>query len=600
MKFLQLAWYIFERNRQRRRKKLVSGGAGVDTAENILVLLAGQSNMVGTDTIVPLYTYDSLNDPTDARILQWSFDGQGTPAKANTLLLAQDPLLHPGTATTNRAVGPGMPFARALLPTLGANQKIVLVPVAVGGTGLVGDVWASPSGTQYVNARNALINALNTIPQSRLDYILWWQGENDMFYDRSAAAYQTAADAVFAGFRGAHAKAANASIIMGGIVQEYFYNAPTKRPIQYALANTPLRINKAYFIPPPVGSYTSGDTWHASSVAQRLIGSYWAAAKALPAAFTTSAPATPTGVQLEGEVISWIENGAPAYVVQSRAAGSADAWTDTIVYPEKYGVALRHHYVVPGAGDREARVLARSKAGDSAPSSALTYTIPVTAEPAWLWDHDYHNSANSGGNFTAIKSIGTDTVDWTIVGTIPRVLVNGIGAANVNNTLNAMYRAVRIPAGSYTILAALEYPLSGNNVLGGVGDATHGFEIGLKGPTQAALGVFGIQHNNAGTVLTDAYDCRTLGYVCVAFVYDSTAGTVKVYINGALYKTGSIAARGSTSVATKAWNWLADNRADATIGVKLAWKCIGGALTQAQIIKATHTVKALYGIEWMT
>lgn len=573
-----------------------------------VILLAGQSNDVGTKSFSPFYTYDPVNDPTDPRILQWSIDGQGDPSKADKLTLGKDPLLHPGTFNNTRAVGPGMPMARALLQTMAANERIVLVPIGVGGTGLISDYWGAPSGTGYLNGVTALTEALAGIPNVVKVIVGWWQAENDMFYDRSAADYKVAFDAVIAGWR-AIPGVENAPVIMGGVVQEYFSNDSVKRAIQYALADSPLRIDNCYYVPPPTGSATPSDSWHALTSAQRLIGGYWAAALDLASYYTLNVPATPSGVLLEGEVISWTENGAPAYVVQSRAAGSGDPWTDTIVYPDKYGASITHFCVIPGGGDREARVLARSRAGDSTPSSTLTYNVPVTAAPTWYWDLDFDGSPVDGSNiYTSMTSLGTDATAWAVGNSPARIDVNGKGACNITGTTQFFKRSTRIPAGSYTVLAAYYHRMDSNTTpITAVGElVSNNFidvTINVRSISDAFLGAVRAIHNNdSALVTTPSLAIRGLGYVCIAFVYDSTQSTnnLKIYVNGALYTTGTVNARIRVAPSTKAFNQLNDSRTDAMVGTKLAFKVASSALSQADIVKAVHDIKTAYGIEWVT
>lgn len=567
--------------------------------EYVTVLLAGQSNMVGTQNGAT-FDYAGL-DATSTRIFQWSFDGQGSTTLAKTIITASDPLLHPGSAASTRGIGPGMPFARALLPTLASDQKVLLVPTAVGGTGLVGDTWSSPSGTNYVNAKNALTNVLASTTSARADYILWWQGENDMFYNRSDSAYKTAVDAVFAGFRSVP-KAENAKILIGGVVQEYFSGDATKTAIQLALADTPLRVANSYFLPPGIGSYTSGDTWHAKAGNQRVIGTTWANAASLPAYYTTNVPATPTAT-IKGEVVDVTLNGAPQYIIQSRALNSSDAWTQTVMYPE---ATSTHQYIVlPGTGSREAQVVARSYAGSSTPSTLMTFDASTTAAvsvPTPLWDHDYDNSPVDGSNvYTSITSVGTDTSSWTNVGSTTRTTVNGKGALNITASTQAVYHTGTIPTGSYTIFGAFynDYGTAGTQIYGdGVLSSGHfGPSLSRGLLVSANIGSFAANHNNSSSpVRTNPFDLRRQGYVTVAAVFDSTTNNMKIYVNGQLFKSGTIAARSQDALSTKAWNQLSDGRTDAFSGAKLAWKVWSSALTQDQIIKVQNDVKDAYGV----
>jgi len=574
--------------------------------EYVVVLSAGQSNMVGTDTLTPYYTYDSVNDPTDARILQWTYDATNYPAAANTLVLAQDPLNHPGVANVNRAVGPSMAFARALLPTLQASQKIVIVPTAVGGTGLINDRWSGTMpGDLYTSARNALANVLTTLNtatpgSAECQYILWWQGENDMFYNRDAEQYKVQFDAVVDGFRSVSG-AASASMLICGVVQEYFQGDATKTAIQTALANTPLRKPRTYFVPPPTGSFTSGDVWHASTPAQRTIGANLAALRDAPALHTTTIPATPT-VTLEGEVVKITPNGSPAYLIESRAAGSSGAYTETLVYPHKHAAAAIYT-VLPGAGARECRVRARSIAGDSAPTSTMTYAVPTASVPQAYWDHDYAASTYDGGGvLTSLVNNGTNAGAWTPLNSPNSVTINGVTALNVTGGTQAIKVTGALPAGDYTVIGAYyEGHSSAGEMILGPGEVTANYGVIFRRTPSdtTGRGVVRASHNNGAITATQAFDIKASGYVCAALVYVAATQTFTVYVNGCVYATGTTVTR-TTAPSTKAWNDLADNRADAFLGAKLAWKAWSSALTADQVRKVAHDIRTQYGIEWTT
>ena len=94
-------------------------------AANVHVfLLVGQSNMVGRDPT-------PFSFSVDPRILNFSDGRAGSPL--NQIEVANDPLRHDKVGPTY-GTNMGRPFARALLPTLPAGDKILFVNRAWGGT----------------------------------------------------------------------------------------------------------------------------------------------------------------------------------------------------------------------------------------------------------------------------------------------------------------------------------------------------------------------------------------------------------------------------------------------------------------------------------
>jgi len=129
-------------------------------------LLMGQSNMAGRGSI------EALDRAENPRILAMQADGGWTRAR--------DPL-HWDKPTV-AGVGPGMAFARALLPALPVGETIGLIPAAFGGTSL--KWWKKDfTGSQrWPNGKTYFDNAITlaqTVPASDLAGILWIQGESD-------------------------------------------------------------------------------------------------------------------------------------------------------------------------------------------------------------------------------------------------------------------------------------------------------------------------------------------------------------------------------------------------------------------------------------
>jgi hypothetical protein len=238
------------------------GSTGYD-----VVLLAGQSNMIGRDPAGP----DSSLDRAVAELFMLN--------AVNAVVPAVEPLVYqvPAGTDSGPGIGPGGPFGRSYIRE-GSNErrKVLLVGSAVGGSKIVnatGTTWnagvADPNLASFAIARaNAAIAAE---PGSRLVAILWAQGDTDGIANETQAAFEAATDALFARFRSQITGASNATpIITFGSVPEH--TAGTMSQIKAAQAGTPSRVVNSYYVAPPPGVNHIGDTLHFNNAAQRYLG----------------------------------------------------------------------------------------------------------------------------------------------------------------------------------------------------------------------------------------------------------------------------------------------------------------------------------------
>ncbi|XP_039781637.1 probable carbohydrate esterase At4g34215 isoform X3 [Panicum virgatum] len=144
--------------------------ADVPPSNKVVFILAGQSNMAGRGGVVAnrwdgRVPADCAPSPAVLRLtpdLRWE--------------QAREPL-HQGIDAANHAVGvgPGMPFANALLRSGRAGAPVLgLVPCAVGGTRMAD--WARGTDLYAQMLRRARV-AVET--GGRIGALLWYQGESD-------------------------------------------------------------------------------------------------------------------------------------------------------------------------------------------------------------------------------------------------------------------------------------------------------------------------------------------------------------------------------------------------------------------------------------
>jgi hypothetical protein len=286
-----------------------------------IVLCAGQSNMEGNPA------WDPLIDVGDPRVYQWA-NSSADAATYRQVLAGADPLFMPSGVRTGKT-GPATWFAKSYLTTRPTNRLVLLVPVAVGSTGLVGATWApgNPGGTYYERAITesnlAIAAALLRFPKSRFVGTIWAQGEADGLNGTTQNQYAAGLKNVIAGFRARITGAANSWFVISGMTPEGIVNHTGEGVIDLAHKQVAAEVDRVTFVPGVTGM--SSDV-HYTSPGIRIMGSRLGlaaqvAAKSkgsdvtVPAVTGASvANATPTLV-----VLALTENLDPAYVPTAAA-----------------------------------------------------------------------------------------------------------------------------------------------------------------------------------------------------------------------------------------------------------------------------------------
>lgn len=179
----------------------------------------GQSNMQNYPTSDPLI---DVGDP--GRVYQWANFATDS-ATYRKIITATGALYQPNGIQTDKT-GLAQWAAKAYLGAIPQNRKVLLVPCAVGSTGMVGAFWApgTPGGQYYeraiTEANLAIAAALLLYPNSR--YVGTWfaQGEADGLNGTTQAQYATACKGVIAGIRTRVTGAANSWFIIAGMTPE--------------------------------------------------------------------------------------------------------------------------------------------------------------------------------------------------------------------------------------------------------------------------------------------------------------------------------------------------------------------------------------------
>lgn len=306
-----------------------------------IVILAGQSNMSGRGT-----GYTVTTDPANPRVFQF----KSQAPNANTIQPATEPLsMH----DTPSGIGPGLQFARWYAArTLKPGRKVLLVPVAHGGTGFEASTsaffWKTTttpaSNNLYANmisqTQGAITAAVTEIPAGRHEVIaaLWCQGETDGDNAVTATTYLSDFDALIAGLRSS-LSLPNLPFLVLTMVPEYL-STGTRAQINAVHRETPLRFARADVALGAAGN-NLGDGNHYNAAGQRLNGkalfdAYERVTQGLSPYFETFRPAQVGTVSVtagDGTLgISWAAAAnASSYLVEYRPTGSTGAWSSTTV-----------------------------------------------------------------------------------------------------------------------------------------------------------------------------------------------------------------------------------------------------------------------------
>lgn len=223
--------------------------------ELTIFLLLGQSNMAGRDI-------SGLADQkTDPRVL--ALDANGVWA------VAKDPI-HRKTSQAVPGVGPGLPFALALLEHR-PDLRIGLVPCAVGGTSI--RRW-SKNGDLF---KAAVEQARVAATRGTLAGILWHQGETDAEGKTTAGAHAEKLAQVVRDLREALGRP-DLPFVAGQLgdflpAQKF----PSAEAVHAAIATLPSLVERARVVSAD-GLTDKGDRLHFSATASRELGSRFARA----------------------------------------------------------------------------------------------------------------------------------------------------------------------------------------------------------------------------------------------------------------------------------------------------------------------------------
>lgn len=200
----------------------------------------------------------------------------------------------PDRGSGSAAIDPiswALPFARDWYEPnrLEAGRRILIVPCAYGGSGIVNDPlgWLPPTAGLYLEAiRRA--NVAMGLPGSRFKGFLWLQGEYEASAGSDPTAYAAALDSLIAGLRDNITGAENAPFVLGQMPPGWANVLPSTRgAIQTVITNTPSRVARTAVASASVPSVLGTTDLHYVAADHRAyglrFGAAWATLSSEPA-----------------------------------------------------------------------------------------------------------------------------------------------------------------------------------------------------------------------------------------------------------------------------------------------------------------------------
>lgn len=221
-----------------------------------VVPLLGQSDMEGRGL------YSAGTDTNDPKVKQFC----GYPGSSATYRTIRDdiyPLYH-FEAPDSSLIGPGQTLGKQLAADLGPNcAYVLLVPCAVGGTGLVapGAEWGlgnslHENAVSQINLAVAAAKAIH--PASYVHSMHWIQGNNDG--TTPEATYKTALAAVIADYRSRCTTVTSTTpFVMGSMLPIAIETQAGKQSIERAQLAVAAEGTNVFYVPGPYGSVRSDE-----------------------------------------------------------------------------------------------------------------------------------------------------------------------------------------------------------------------------------------------------------------------------------------------------------------------------------------------------
>lgn len=527
-------------------------GGGAPASPMAIHLFGHQSNNVGGDTNGAIISPD---DDAVTGVNMWSVNGGGgypaqNPSFANTLLPSIGHGRFPsGNYATDTNVGRHHSFLKSYRTANPSEEQTGLL-FGVGGTStseyLIGAAvptnWPANRYTVFKTSYDALKAAY---PNSYVATIVASIAENEIVNSTALATFAANLDSWVTTYRAIGGDGAStAPIVWATPLKEWINNDATFMTYVLEVAKAAVRNSGVAMFRPRQGFNRAGDTIHMTNPGNRLTGPDMYTMRALALNPPTSTPA----FSLTGNTGVLTSTGAPYYTVHvtPQATGITTVYEYVPLEFSLPGQTLK--FTVPGSGNRDVYVIAKSSAGDSAPTPTLTYTVPSSSAAAVV-SLDFTNASVDGsGNMTTVPSDGSDTTAWDPVSTagtgataaIKRQQVGTKYCAILDATTKSFIRTgYTWSAGDYSFTVPIFYnTLATTGVLVGAGQTGTALDIYIA---MANSGINVRMGNNStttqGLTTSNPFSSNFKVWFFLGFTYNRTSNTGKIYINDELVLT---------------------------------------------------------------
>lgn len=595
---------------------IASGFLGGDKRLDFGIIIAGhQSNMTGGQMTATGATITAADAP-DSNIFQYSPNGgtaTGDPAHTKTLEPAIEPLRYPSGVSIDANVGPALSFAKRRLARR-RFKNMIIIPGGKGGTPLTDWVTGQPLFDSIAAAYSDLRALLTSMGKTfALDSVIMSPLENEMTGGATPANTATRLDNTIASYR-ALPGAANVKVFLGAAAPDYVTGNAAYLAILLEGAKAAVRLPRVGVIGGYTGGSTPGDTVHYTNVANRARGVQLDALDERIDAWQSGPPPAISTISINSQTITFTGTGAPYYTIHVGTAGQSvpygDAGTDFV--PNANNEAGQVYVVtMPGAGNRDAYIVAHSYGGDSAPSPVVNYTAPVVTVPQALIQLDFSGEPNP---MDAVPSVGTDTTSWDptssagtgVTAAIATITQNALTIASIASANKCWKRAAyTLPGGSLTAL----YPMFMSSQ-GGTGALLAWGQASTSGDAYFGMAntctnlKMGFTNTTTQLITTGApLSGQNNKWHAIAFTWDDVAKVGRIRLNGTVpAQSGTIlnrAASPSNSGGTKLYGYNADANSNGMAGCKVPTVAIWNqVLTDDQIDKWFNDIATQYGFTY--
>jgi hypothetical protein len=595
----------------------LGGGDGAPALAPLIIIAMHQSNMTGGQTNAFGATIISPDDDAVANIKQVSPNGGGAyPAQNPTFALVEDDargnLRYPvGVYATSLGVGPAFSYAKAV-KAANPGRKIIIITAGVGGTSMSEYTIASGIPTNWPKNRwnmtkDALVAAQTLNPTAIVHSFISSFLENEMSNQvPDLASLPAGISTYITDLRTLPGCSSATPFVFSSPLPEWLGNDISSAKLGYLLAGA-----KAAILFPNVGfrrryrgNTVTQDPIHATNVGNRIEGGLMYPTKLLADGFQTTAPDAPVlTLPTDSDIMQITANGAPFYDIFARSPPGSGAYTKFEMVPFEGmdpGTVLK--MPIPLSGSRDVYVVAKSRAGDSAPSTVRTFTVPAPSVPTPIFQAAF-TDADGSDNLLTIPSIGSDTTAWTVrraaatgaAALVKRQLIGGAYGV-VLNTLNVDFfrDTYAFPAGDYTLVNAVYV---GSGAINGAFITGAGASIDIHfGGANSGIN-YRLNHNSSSVQkLTTAnpFNFNTAYWLFLAVTYNRTSNTAILMANDEVVTFPGTLTQRSASPGTTGGVKLLSNFPTGTLA--LPPRVYNAELSFAQLAKIKDEYKQAHGI----